>query len=269
MAGQDRRLDYLFHTNLTGAFNCLEKAREWKSRFLFLSTSRVYPISKLEAQPWREEGTRFIWENGDTAGITSRGVNETLDMTGARSLYGYTKFATELLIEEYRNRWGLKAVVDRCGVIAGPWQFGKVDQGVASLWVMAHHFGLPLNYIGYGGAGKQVRDFLHIADLLALVVEQVGDFDHWDGWVGNVAGGLEVSASLAELTTLCREVTGREVSIPAVATNRADDLRIFIGDCSRLHERTSWRPKHSMREIVSDIRDWIFENESLLAGLPR
>jgi len=61
------------------------------------------------------------------------------------------------LIEEYRAGFGLRAAINRCGVIAGPWQMGKVDQGVVSLWVLRHYFGKPLAYIGYGGAGKQVR----------------------------------------------------------------------------------------------------------------
>ena len=141
-------------------------------------------------------------------------------MNGARSLYGFTKYAAELLVEEYRAAWDLKAVVDRCGVLAGPWQFGKLDQGVASLWALAHHFGRPLSYIGYGGQGKQVRDFLHIDDFCELVTVQLKDFDRWDGWVGNVAGGPENSASLCELTALCQEVSGRRVPVQSVLQDR-------------------------------------------------
>ena len=74
LAGQDGSPDYLFQTNLVGAYHCLEKARAWKSRFIFLSTSRVYPIACLEAHPWREEATRFAWEDRGTPGVTSRGV---------------------------------------------------------------------------------------------------------------------------------------------------------------------------------------------------
>jgi CDP-paratose 2-epimerase len=267
LAGEDGRLDYLFHTNLVGAFNWLEKARQWNSNFLFLSTSRVYPISRLQAHPWREELTRFSWENAGTPGITSRGVHECLDMHGACALYGYTKYAVELLIEEYRCQWGLKAVVNRCGVIAGPWQFGRVDQGVLSLWVLAHHYGSALQYIGYGGAGKQVRDFLHVDDLCELITEQMRDFDRWDSWVGNVAGGLEHSASLLELTVLCREITGRTVPIASQPISRSNDLRIFVADCTRLFQRTAWRPRRDVRQIVADTAAWIGEHELLLGNL--
>ena len=223
----------------------------WGSRFIFLSTSRVYPIARLEAHPWREEATRFAWEDRGTPGVTSRGVSETIDLSGARSLYGCTKLAAEQLIEEYRAAYGLKAAVNRCGVIAGPWQFGKVDQGVAALWVMAHHFGRPLSYIGYGGEGKQVRDFLHVDDLCGLLVEQIRHFDSWEGWLGNVAGGLQNAVSLCELTGLCREITGANISIKSVPENRPNDLRLFMGDCAKLFARTAWRPRRDVRRIRS------------------
>ena len=58
-------------------------------------------------------------------------------------------------------------------MIAGPWQMGKVDQGVFTYWMLAHHFGRPLSYIGFGGTGKQVRDLLHVDDLVELVDEQL------------------------------------------------------------------------------------------------
>jgi CDP-paratose 2-epimerase len=267
LAGQDGSPDYLFQTNLVGAYNCLEKARAWNARFIFLSTSRVYPIATLEAHPWREEATRFVWEDHGTTGITSQGVSEQTDLTGARSLYGYTKLSAEQLIEEYRAAFGLPAVVNRCGVIAGPWQFGKVDQGVISLWVLAHHFGRPLSYIGYGGAGKQVRDALHVADLCDLIVEQVRDFGSWDGWLGNVAGGLAHSVSLCELTELCREVTGKTVPLQTNPVTRPNDLRLFIGDCTKLFGRTFWRPKRDVRRIVQDVHDWVKEYAAALKNL--
>ena len=266
LAGQDGSPDYVFQTNLVGAYQCLEKTRAWKGKIIFLSTSRVYPVAPLEAHPWREEATRFAWEDGKN-GITSRGVSEALNLDGARSLYGYTKLSAEQLIEEYRAAFGLKSVVNRCGVIAGPWQFGKVDQGVASLWVLAHHFGKSLSYIGYGGKGKQVRDFLHVDDLCDLIMDQVRNFESWDGWLGNVSGGLSNSVSLSELTGLSEEVTGKKIPIKPVLENRSFDLRLFIGDCAKLFARTSWRPKRDVRRIVQDIHSWVKENEAALAKL--
>jgi CDP-paratose 2-epimerase len=267
LAGLNGSPDYLFQTNLVGAYNCLEKARAWQSGFLFLSTSRVYPIHRLESHSWREEETRFTWLDAGVPGISSRGVTEAISMEGARSLYGYTKYAAELLIEEYRAAYGLKAVVNRSGVIAGPWQFGKVDQGVAALWVLAHHFERSLGYIGYGGHGKQVRDFLHIADLCHLLAEQIADFENWDGWSGNVSGGLANSASLCELTAICREITGKRIPISSEPANRPADLRIFVGDCSRLFARTAWRPQKRVRDIIEDTAAWVAKHGADLESL--
>jgi len=266
LAGQDGSPDYVFQTNLVGAYHCLEKVRRDNGRIIFLSTSRIYPVAVLEAHPWREEATRFAWEDGRD-GITSRGVAETAVLDGARSLYGYTKLSAEQLIEEYRASYRLKSIINRCGVIAGPWQFGKVDQGVASLWVQAHHFGRTLSYIGYGGQGKQVRDFLHVNDLCDLIVEQICDFNSWDGWQGNVSGGLANTASLCELTALCQEVTGKKISIKPVAENRPFDLRLFIGDCAKLFARSAWRPKRDVGQIIHDIHGWVKENQEALAKL--
>ena len=267
LAARDGSPDHVFHTNLTGAYHCLEKARQWNSGVVFLSTSRVYPMNSLEKHPWREKETRFVWEDVGTAGITSRGVSEKVDMNGARSFYGYTKYAAELLIEEYRSGWGAKAIVNRCGVIAGPWQFGRVDQGVVTHWVLAHYFNRPLRYIGFGGSGKQVRDALHVADLCELIGQQIENFDQWEGWVGNVCGGADNSVSLLELTAICREIVERSVAIAVVPDNRPDDLRLFVGDNSRLYERTSWRPSRQVRDIVSDISAWISERETDLKKL--
>jgi CDP-paratose 2-epimerase len=267
LAGQDGSPDYLFQTNLVGAYNCLEKARQWQAGVIFLSTSRVYPIATLEAHPWHEEPTRFAWEDQGTPDLSSAGVSEKLDLTGARSLYGYTKLAAEQLIEEYRTTYGLRAVINRCGVIAGPWQFGKVDQGVASLWVLAHHFGRPLSYIGYGGQGKQVRDILHVADVCDLITEQIRDFVAWDGWRGNVSGGLANSISLCELTAICREVAGKTVPITSNPVNRPNDLRLYIGDCTKLFARTAWRPKHTVRQIVEDVNRWVTQHAPDLENL--
>lgn len=277
LAGYDESPDYLMETNLMGTYRCLEKARDWRAKVIFFSTSRVYPIAPLEAHPWREEATRFVWEDetggeespestisNEQSAISNLGVNEALLRCahGARSLYGFTKYASELLIEEYRQAFGLEAIINRCSVIAGPWQMGKVDQGVVALWVLRHYFQQPLKYIGYGGGGKQVRDMLHIDDLAGLVERQVREFPEWDGWCGNVGGGLEVSASLRELTEICRDVTGNEVKIGSDPETRQADLRIFLADCAKIEKEYGWKPRKRVQNIVTDIHRWVRENES-------
>ena len=262
LAGIDGSPDYLVQTNLIGAYHCLELARRSGAQLVFLSTSRVYPVRTLESARWTEAETRFELDAAqDVPGLSAEGVGEELPLDGARTLYGTTKLSAELLIAEYAETYGLRAVIDRCGVIAGPWQMGKVDQGVFTFWLLAHRFGLDLRYIGYGGKGKQVRDLLHVDDLVELIDEQLGDPARWAGRTVNVGGGREVSLSLLETTALCRELTGREVPIGAAGEDRPGDLRIYLSDCRRLFELTDWRPRRDARTILSDTLEWIEAHE--------
>jgi CDP-paratose 2-epimerase len=266
MAGADGETAYTVHTNLLGAYNCLELARRDSAQLVFLSTSRVYPMRPQSELRYEEGPTRFeLSDPQEIPGASSAGISEDFPLRGARSLYGATKLAAELLIEEYANGFDLRTVIDRCGVITGPWQMGKVDQGVFAFWLFHHHFGLPLSYIGYGGEGKQVRDLLHVDDLVELVDEQLSDPEGWAGFVGNVGGGRDHSLSLLETTELCRELTGNEVPIQRVTETRQGDVPIFMADCARLFERTDWRPSRDPRRTLADIHEWTAANESSLA----
>ena len=164
------------------------------------------------------------------AGISVQGITENFPTDSYRSLYGTTKLASEMLIAEYRQSYGLQAIINRCGILTGPWQMGKVDQGVIVLWLAAHYFKKSLKYIGYGGTGKQVRDFLHVQDLLRLVDYQLNNFASCDGDVLNVGGGRFSNLSLLEMTHLCQKITGNTIDIKAVATERIGDIPIYITD---------------------------------------
>jgi len=261
--------DYMVSTNLFGAYQCLELARRDDAFFLFLSTSRVYPTDALHGLDLVESETRYeLSPVQSLAGASASGISEAFPLEGARTLYGTTKLAAELLAVEYSNAFGLQTVVNRCGVIAGPWQLGKVDQGVFSHWALSHYFGRPLSYIGYGGTGKQVRDLLFVDDLIDLLEEQLLNREEWAGFNGNVGGGPACSLSLVEATDLCQELTGNEVPIDRVEEARPGDVPLYISDCGRLFERTHWRPRHSPREILAAIAAWVQENDrSLEAAL--
>ena len=257
---------YSVQTNLVGAFNCLERARRENAFVVFLSTSRVYPVAPQLELKLEEAPTRFeLTAEQPVPGAGPQGISEDFPLPGARTFYGATKLAAELLIEEYASAFGLRAVVNRCGVIAGPWQMGKVDQGVFSWWLLSHHFGRPLSYIGYGGSGKQVRDVLHIDDLIDLVEEQLGDPEGWSGSVANVGGGRECSLSLLEATELCRELTGNEVEIGSDPDNRPGDVPIYLSDCSRLFARTAWRPRRGPRDVLADLLEWTLAHEGAVS----
>jgi CDP-paratose 2-epimerase len=258
---------YVVESNLFGAHHCFELARQHGAQVVFLSTSRVYPIEPLNRLRLRELDTRFELEDDQpTPGVSADGVSERFPLEGARTLYGATKLAAELLLTEYERAFGVPAVINRCGVIAGPWQMGKVDQGVFTHWLLSHYLGRPLAYLGYAGLGKQVRDLLHIDDLVTLVLEQLSDPSAWAGATVNVGGGRTGSLSLLETTALCRELTGREVPIEAVAERRPGDVPVYVSDCRRLFARTDWRPRQSPRRVLEDTLSWIEQNRRAILG---
>lgn len=264
-AGYGGSPDYLVRTNLFGAYHCLEAARVAGSKFLFLSTSRVYPYRMLNDLAFRETAARFELEGSQhIPGASARGVSERFPMDGARSLYGMTKLAAEQMTLEYADAYSLTAIVNRFGLIAGPWQMGKADQGVLTLWMAAHYFGRPLKYIGFGGTGKQVRDFLHVADAADLVIRQIKDPARYAGQIWNAGGGRAHSLSLLECTSLCRQISGRTIEIAPESQDRPADVRVYLTDSSKLIDASGWTPSRGALETLTDIHGWIQANEQAL-----
>lgn len=267
-AGSDGHPGYVLETNLGGTIHCLEWARKHAAFFVFLSTSRVYSLLPLKELPLTLRATRLDLPDGaqGEGWQSGHGISEDFSTRSARSLYGATKLASELLVQEYAQAFGLKCAINRCGVIAGPGQFGKVDQGVFTLWVASHLFGQPLRYCGFGGNGSQVRDLLHPADLFALIEKQWSEMPS-DAPIFNVGGGNAGSVSLAEYTDLCRQATGREVPIAAVPTTAANDVPYFVTDHRRVSARYDWAPRFSPAQIVGEIGDWLRADPDGLRGL--
>lgn len=180
---------YLIDTNLTGCYHCLELARMAHADFVFISTSRVYPYRRLNELVYEEGPERFhLSAEQSVVGASGLGVSEDFPLEGARSLYGMTKLAGELMVAEYGDAYGIRYLIDRCGVLTGPWQMAKADQGVIALWMAAHYFRKNLAYIGFDGSGRQVRDYLHIGDFCELLLEQIGNFETYQGRLLNVGG---------------------------------------------------------------------------------
>lgn len=268
MAGVGGGARYLVETNLVGAFNCLELVAREHAQLIFLSTSRVYPVAAQARLSVRESETRYeLTDSQPLPGVSSIGLTEDFPLEGARTLYGSTKLAAELLIAEYAQTHGLRTVIDRCGVVAGPWQLGHAEQGVFSFWMISAYFGRTLRYMGFGGSGKQVRDLLHVADLVDLVERQLLDPDGWSGTTFNVGGGRAGSLSLLEASALCEKITGSRLEVGSSTTERPGDVRVYLSDCRRLFEHTDWRPQRSPEEILVDIFGWIHDHESLVASL--
>lgn len=263
MAGIDSSPDYLLNTNLVGTLNCLEFARKNNAKFVFLSTSRVYPISYINELAFDETESRFDIKNEQiTPGASAAGIAETFPLDKPRSLYGVTKLASELVIQEYADTYDMPAIINRCGVITGPWQMGKVDQGVIVLWVAKHYFKQSLSYIGYGGEGKQVRDFIHVDDLYQAIKTQLSYINSYTSEVWNIGGGLENSVSLQQLTSLCEKATGNKIDIASIKEDRPADLRFFITDSTKFLRKSGLCWNKNAEQTVQDIYEWIRDNET-------
>lgn len=254
--------------NLLGTVNCLEAARRHGADVVFLSTSRVYPVACLAALPLAEAGSRFVIEPGQSGtGWSGAGIAEDFPLAGYRSFYGTTKLASEMLIEEYRAIYGLRAVIDRCGVISGPWQMGKIDQGMVVLWAAAHLAGRPLQYFGYGGRGLQVRDVLHVADLYELLKMQLQAIAQHSGRVYNVGGGPENAVSLAELTRLCAERADQRVPVAGREAASPLDVPWYVTDNRAVTAATGWRPKRDIEALLDEVFDWLRAEKEALVGI--
>ena len=266
LAGYKDSARYLIDTNLVGAVNCLEAAKDNKADFIFLSTSRVYPIEVLRSIKLVEQNTRFeVSSKQKIKGISKKGISEQFPLGGHRSFYGTTKLSAELLIQEYINGYGMRGVINRCGVIAGPWQMGKIDQGVLALWVARHIYRGKLSYIGFGG--RQVRDILHVDDLYELIILETKKMKNCSGKIYNIGGGVNNSVSLLELTDICRKITGNKIKINKINKVRLADIPYYVSDCSKVKKDLGWFPKKDLNKTASDILDWISRNKKDLYNI--
>lgn len=250
---------FMVENNLVGSVNCFEFCRKNRLPVIFLSTSRVYPYSAINNLKFRELAARYEYA-GKAGGISERGVSVSFPLDGYRSLYGATKLASEYILQEYSRQYDIPSIINRLGVIAGPWQLGKVDQGVFTYWMASHYFKKDLQYIGFGGKGKQVRDLLHIDDLTALIIKQMRRIKNYRGKVFNAGGGRFSSLSLLETTELCRKITGNKVRIGRCLDDRPADVMWFITDNGITENEFNWKPLKKPVEILSDIHHWLDKN---------
>lgn len=268
-AGVDGDVKYLLDTNLYGTINCLEFAKKKVAKTIFLSTSRVYSIEALREIPLIENKTRFEIDSNlnEFVGLSQNGINEEFETKRYRSLYGTTKLSSEMLIQEYCQNFNMDLIVNRCGVIAGRGQWGKVDQGVFTLWVANHFFKKNLKYTGFGGTGKQVRDLIHPSDLFNLILKQFEKNNNSAGQPFNVGGGLASSTSMCELTSLCQEVTGNQIQIDPFPETNKMDIPLYISDNSKVSKAYDWNVIKNSKDIVIDIYEWLSEEKELLKNI--
>lgn len=256
LAGIDGRTSsrQLVEHNLQGTMNVLEHARRHGAGLVLLSTSRVYSIAGLAGLPLTDAGNAFgLNESGALpVGCSSAGIAEDFSTTAPVSLYGATKLASEALALEYGHTFGFPVVINRCGVLAGPGQFGVAEQGIFSFWLRAYALRRPLRYIGFGGTGRQVRDALDPHDLAALVLKQIDDPQRSGGGTFNIGGGPSNAMSLAQLSAWCAGEFGAH-TIAAAPEPRPFDVPWVVMDSRRAAETFGWRPEIGLPQILSRI----------------
>jgi CDP-paratose 2-epimerase len=256
LAGVDGKTStrQLLEHNLFGTVNLLELARSWNSGFLMLSTSRVYSIHQLAALSVEVKGERFEprAKKSKIVGFSTRGVAEEFSVAPPLSLYGSSKLASEVLACEYAEAFGLPVFINRCGVLAGAGQFGKIDQGIFSFWIHSWRAQRPLKYIGFKGTGFQVRDCLHARDLTSLLAQQMRQPRKNVPRIVNVSGGLEQSASLRELSDWCANRFGKS-NISGSKETRPFDVPWLVLDSSLAKEVWNWAPQTPLETIWNEI----------------
>tara|TARA_Y100001935_G_scaffold222937_1_gene198039 strand:- start:110 stop:1138 length:1029 start_codon:yes stop_codon:yes gene_type:complete len=251
-----KELDRVINTNLIGTFNILKKIKRDKSKIIFISSSRVYSIQKINDLIKYKDLLKTL--------KIKKKINENFNTLKPKSIYGFTKLASELMIEEFAYAFNLKYLINRCGVISGPGQFGKQDQGFVSLWTWHHYQKKNLSYIGYGGTGNQVRDVLHIDDLTQLIKLQIKYLNKIYNKTFCVGGSSKSSTSLKELTKICEKITGNEISFKRIKKTSIYDIPYYITDNTFIKKTYNWSPKKNISDIVHDTYKWLVKNKKQL-----
>ena len=165
-----------------------------------------------------------------------------------------------MLIEEFSYAFNIKYIINRCGVISGPLQFGKQDQGFVSLWVWKHFNKSKMKYIGYGGYGNQVRDVLHIDDLCELIFLQIKKFKKINNKLFTVGGSKKSCISLVELTKICEKLTKNKIKFKKVQKTSIYDIPYYISNNNLVTKTYKWKPKKNINNIVNDVYIWLKKN---------
>tara|TARA_B100001250_G_scaffold404808_1_gene421318 strand:- start:3 stop:1028 length:1026 start_codon:yes stop_codon:yes gene_type:complete len=247
-------MDRIFKTNLIGTFNILKKCQKDKSNIIFLSSSRVYSIESLNSLI-KKKSKKITYKPK---------VDHLFDTNGPKSLYGFTKLSSEMLIKEFSFLYDIKFIINRIGVISGPWQFGRQDQGFVSLWIWRHITKKNLSYIGFKGNGYQMRDIIHIDDVCNLIFEQIKKIKKTNNLIFNVGGGRKNTISLSQLTSKVENITGNKLKIKKVKETSKYDIFYYSSDNRMIYSKYNWRIKNTIDKILNDTYKWLINNYSLL-----
>ena len=247
-AARDPQADFTINAN--GTLNLLELTRAHcpEAPFIFTSTNKVYgdtpnglPLVELEKR----------WELADTHPWHEHGIDETMSIDRSmHSLFGASKVAADVLVQEYGRYFGMKTASFRGGCLTGPSHSGTQLHGFLAYLMKCTATGTPYTVFGY--AGKQVRDNIHSQDL-------VDAFWHFfqnprSGEVYNIGGGRDCNCSMLEAIDICEAITGRRLAWTYSEENRAGDHIWWISDTRRFRDHyPQWSIRHDVGQILEEI----------------
>jgi CDP-paratose 2-epimerase len=240
-----------FAVNANGTLNLLEASRSEAANasFVYRSTNKVYGDTP-NSLPLVEMGTRVElpedhrWHRGID---TSMSIDQTM-----HSLFGVSKTAADLMVQEYGRYFDMPTVCFRCGCLTGPNHAGAKLHGFLSYLMRCTIAGERYEVLGYGG--KQVRDNLHSADLVCAFT--AFHASPRAGAVYNLGGGRASNCSLIEAIALCEEIAGRPLDWSLSDEARMGDHRWWISDVSQfIADYPQWSVEHDVESVLRDIHD--------------
>ena len=239
-----------FKTNTQGTMRVLEAARlsTQKPIVLYSSTNKVY--GALENMPVTEQEQRYTFTDG-RPGISE---DQQLDF---HSPYGCSKGAADQYVRDYARLYDLRTVVFRQSCIYGQHQYGVEDQGWLAWFLIAPLLQKPITVYGNG---KQVRDLLHVDDLLHAYERAIEHIDKTKGKIYNIGGGIGDTLSLLELLSLMEEKLALHTS-KTFAPARPGDQRIFVSDNRRVEADLNWQPRIGLLEGITTLFQWLEKNK--------
>jgi len=239
-----------FTVNANGTLNLLEQTRKHcpDAVFVFTSTNKVYGDTPNRL-PLVEAETR--WEVGADHPFHAHGIDESMSVDGTlHSLFGASKLAADVLVQEYGRYFGMKTACFRGGCLTGPGHSGAELHGFLAYLVKCAVTGRPYTVFGY--KGKQVRDNIHSNDLVRA-------FWHFfqaprSGEVYNIGGGRFSNCSMLEAIAMCEKRTGRPMEWSYRDGNRTGDHIWWISDCRKFaFHYPAWEQRHDIDEIMDEI----------------
>ncbi len=246
-AARDPQMD--FTVNANGTLNLLEAARNFcpETPFVFTSTNKVYgdtpnrlPLQELELRWEIEPGHEY-----------EPGISESMSIDQTKhSLFGASKVAADVLVQEYGRYFGMPTACFRGGCLTGPAHAGTELHGFLSYLMKCTVSGRPYRVFGY--KGKQVRDNIHSYDL----VEAFAAFVRAPrvGEVYNIGGSRHSNCSMLEAIALCQEISGKKLSWEYVEDNRIGDHIWWISDVRKFRQYyPDWNFRYGLREILQEI----------------